>query len=329
MNKNAPLLPSLRRRGLLLSTLAAAITLLPSLAQAAYPSKVVKVILPLPAGSPPDVVARLWAERVSKATGQAFIIDNRAGAATIIGAQAVASAPADGYTLLYTISSTISINPYVYKTLPYKPEDFEPISRILTLPLVLVVSANSPLKTAADLIKAAKAAPGKMNYASYGQGQPSHVTFARFLNMAGISMTHVPYKDGGIPDIIAGNVDASFDPSNTAIPMITGGRLRALAVTSPQRLSMLPDVPTVAEFIPGFAADPWQGLFAPKGVPPEIVARLAALTQDVVRSEDFRARLRDLGMLPVGSSPAEFRTYLAEDSKAWAKVVRDNNIRMD
>jgi tripartite-type tricarboxylate transporter receptor subunit TctC len=310
-------------------TLAAIAAPLSTHAQQPYPSKVVRIILPLPAGSPPDVVARVWADRLNKATGQPFIVDNRPGASTIIGAQAVSSAPPDGYTLLYTISTTISINPYVYKALPYKPEDFEPISRILTSPLILVVAPKSPYKSTTDLISAAKANPGKLNYASYGPGQPSHVIFARFLSMAGVSITHVPYKEGGLTAIIAGDVDASFEPSNTAIPMITGGKLRALAITSPQRVSTLPDVPTVAETIPGFVADPWQGLFAPKGTSPEIVGKLASLTQEVVRSEDFRARLRELGMVPVGSTPAEFRTYLAEDGKAWAKVIRDNNIVLE
>lgn len=319
----------IKRRHAILAILSMAAAPRLPFAQSAYPSRPVKVVLPFPAGTPPDVVARLWAERISKQTGQPFVIDNRAGAATIIGAQAAANAPPDGYTLLYTISSTISINPYVYKTLPYKAEDFLPISRILTLPLVLVVSPNSAYKNVADLIKAAKAAPGTLNYASYGVGQPSQVTFARFLNAAGISMTHVPYKDGGLTDIISGNVQASFEPSNTAIPMIAGGRLRPLAITSPARLSMLADVPTISETIPGFVADPWQGLFAPKGTPADIVAKLAVLTQQVVRSESFEKTLRDFAMVPVGSTPAEFQAYLAEDGKAWAKVVKENNITLD
>lgn len=302
---------------------------LSAFAQQPYPSKVVRVVVPLPAGTAPDVVARIWADYLNKATGQPFIVDNRPGAATIIGAQAVSNAPPDGYTLLYTISTTISINPYVYKTLPYKAEDFEPVSRILTLPLVLVVPPKSPYNSAKDLISAAKAKPGKLNYASYGSGQPSHVVFARFLSAAEVSMTHVPFKDGALAAIISGDVDAMFDPTTTSIPMITSGKVRALAITSPQRVNTLPDVPTVAETIPGFVADPWQGLFAPKGTPPDVVAKLASLTQQAVRSEDFRARLRELGMVPVGSTPAEFRTYLTEDGKAWAKVIRDNSIVLE
>ena len=298
-------------------------------AQAAYPSKVVKVIVPFPPGSPPDAVARVWAERLTQSTGQAFIIENKPGAGTFVGTQAVTSSPADGYTLLYTVATTTSINPYVFKSMPYKVEDLVPVSQILTIPFILVVAQDSPYNNAGDLVKAAESTPGKLNYASYGIGQATHVAFAKLVKMAGVSMTHIPYKDGGLSDIIGGNVQASFEPSNTAIPMIAAKKLKGIGVSTPQPLAAMPQIRPVGETVKGFAVSSWQGLFAPKGTPPDVVARLAALTQKVVESDDFRARLRDLGMVPVGSSPGEFQRFVKDDAAAWAKVVRENDIRAE
>lgn len=298
-------------------------------AETVFPEKVVRVVVPFPAGSPPDVVARLWAERLGRMTGQPFIIDNKPGAATFIGAQAVAGATPDGYTLLYTVSTTTSINPYVFKQLPYKAEDLIPVSQILSIPFVLVVGQQSQYASTSDLVKAAKSAPDSLNYASYGIAQASHVTFAKFMKTAGISMSHIPYKDGGLTDVMSGSVQASFEPSNTAIPLVAAKKLKALAVSTPQRLPVLPQVPTVAETIPGFSVLSWQGLFAPKGTPPEVVAKLAAMTQKVVAAEDFQARLRDLGMIPVGSGATEFQRFVKDDAAAWAKVVRDNDIKAE
>lgn len=309
----------------------AAVLALPaaSWAQTGYPNKVIRVVVPFPAGSSPDVIARYWGERLSKAVGQAVIVDNKPGASSIIGAQAVATAAADGYTLLYTVNNTTSINPFIYKTLPYKAEEFVPVGRILSVPYVLVVSANSPIKTLPDLIQAAKKEPGKLNYASYGIGQGTHVAMAWFLNAAGISMMHVPYKDGGITDTIAGSVTASFEPSTTAIPQIKGGKLRALAVSGPKRVDALPGVPTVAETIPGFRGDSWHGVLAPKGTPPEVVTKLSALSHDIVATDDFRRKLQDLGLIPAGGTSAEFAKFVADDARQWGKVVKDNDIKAE
>ncbi len=298
-------------------------------AQSGYPSKVIKVVVPFPAGSSPDVIARLWGDKLAKATSQPVVIDNRPGASTIIGAQAVATAPADGYTLLYTVNNTTSINPYIYKTLPYKPQDFVPVVRVLSVPYVLVVSANSPIKTLPEFVNAAKSRPGKMNYASYGIGQGTHVAMAWFNNAAGIQMTHVPYKDGGITDIISGQIDASFEPSTTAIPQIKGGKLRALAVTGPTRVDALPEVPAIAETVRGFTGDSWHGLLAPKGTPPEVVGKLVDLSREIIGSEDFRRKLRDLGLTPVGGTQDDFSKFLAADTQSWGKVVKDNDIKAD
>lgn len=294
-----------------------------------YPTRPVRVVIPSPAGSSPDVIARIWANKLGRALGQPVVIDNRPGAATIIGAQMVATAPADGYTFLYTVGSTTSINPAVYPKLPYRFEDFVGVVRTVTVPYVLVVSAASPFGSTAELVGAARKTPGKLNYASHGVGQTTQVVMARFLQAADARMTHVPYKDGGIPDLISGRVAASFEPSTTAIPQIAAGRLRGLAVTGTGRLPVLPNVPTVAEWLPGFEADSWQGLLAPKGTPPAVIDRIAALSQEILGSTEFQARSRELGLMPVHESPAEFQKFMADDARVWAKVVKDNDIRAD
>ena len=294
-----------------------------------YPSRPVRLIVPTPAGTSPDVIARLWGERFAKATGQAVVVENRLGASTIIAAQAVAAAPADGYTLLYTVNNTFSINPWVFKKLPYKAEDFVPVTRILSVPYVLVTSAESKLRTLADLIREAKAKPGSMSYASGGIAGGLHVVMARLLNEAGVSMTHVPYKDYFMPDVIAQRVDVAFDASTGAIAQIKGGKVRALAVASARRIEALPDVPAIAETYPGFSGDSWHGLFAPRGTPTDVIATLVAQSQHIVDAADFRAALRDFALTPVGGTAEQFREFLAADSRAWAKVVKDNNITVD
>jgi tripartite-type tricarboxylate transporter receptor subunit TctC len=322
---------SVLQRGVLLSSAMMACLALPtaSWAQAAYPTKTIRVIVPFPPGTSPDVVARHWSERMSKATGQTVIVDNRPGASTIIGAQTVAAAPADGYTLLYAVANTMSINPYIYKSLPYKVDDFVPVSRILSVPFVLVTAPASPIKSTQDMIRAAKDKPGKMNYASFGTGTANHVAMVRLMNHAGISITHIPYKDGGITDVITGVVDVSFEPSTTAIPQLKAGKLRALAVSSLERVQGLPDVPTVAESIPGFVGDSWHGVLVPKRTPPEVVSRLSALSRSIIESPDFRKTLNDLGLVPAGGTPADFENFMKEDARGWSKVIKDNDIKVD
>lgn len=298
-------------------------------AQADYPVKPIRVVVPAPAGVSPDIIARLWGERLSKAAGQPVVVDNKPGATTIIGAQAVASAPADGYTLLYTVNNTFSINPYIFGKLPYKAEDFVPVIRILTVPYVVVVPAESRFKTINDLISEARKTPGKLSYGSYGIGQGTHVAMARLLNETGVSIEHIPYSQSPLKDLMGGTIDVLVDASTTAVPLIKGGKIRALAVMGAKRLEALPDVPTVGEFLPGFVAESWQGVFVPKGTPPEAIARLSTQLNMIVAAEDFRARLRDYALVPEGGTPADFRQFLAQDARTWAKVVRDNNIKVD
>ncbi len=298
-------------------------------AQTNYPNKPIKITVPFGAGSSPDVVARLLGESMSKELGQPIVIENKAGASTIIGAQAVATSAADGYSLLYTVNNTTSINPYVYKQLPYKPEDFVPVVHVLNVPYVLVTSAQSPYKSLNELLSAAKAQPGQLNYGSYGIAQGTHVAMARMLNEAGATMTHVPYKDSPIPDTIAGTIAVVFEPTTTAIPQIKGGKIRALAVSGSQRVDALSNIPTVGETLPGFVGDSWHGILAPKGTPNDVVNRLNAVAQKIIASEGFQSRLREFGLKPVGGPPAAFQRFLVDDAKAWSKVVSANNIRVE
>jgi tripartite-type tricarboxylate transporter receptor subunit TctC len=295
-------------------------------AQPTYPSRPVKLIVPFPAGTSPDVIARLWGEEFTKATAQAVVVENRPGASTIIAAQAAANAAPDGYTLLWTVNNTFSINPYVYKKLPYKAEDFAAVTRILSVPYVLVTSSESKIRSLPDLIREAKARPDAMTYASAGIGQGTHVAMARLLGEAGVSMTHVPYKDYFLPDVIARRVDVAFDASTGAIPQVKAGKVRALGVSSPKRIAGLPDVPAIAEIVPGFVGDSWHGIFAPKGTPEPVLASLLAQSQKIVAQAAFRAKLEGYGLTPVGEPPEAFSRFLDEDARAWAKVVKDNHI---
>jgi len=310
---------------------AAAGTLIPrgAAAQAKYPARPLRVLVPFSAGSPPDVMARLWSEEIQKATGQTVIVENRVGASTIIGTQAAAAAPADGYTVLYTVNNTFSINPHIYARLPYRADDFVPVSRILSVPYVLVVSADSGIRTLQDLVREARARPGGMSYASTGVGGGVHVAMVRLLNAAGISMVHIPYNSSPLADLTSGRLDVYFDASTTAIPLINAGRSRALAVSSAHRIEALPDVPAVNETFPGFVGDSWHGVFVRRGTPEPIVAALAALSQDVINLPSFRQVLRHRGLTPAGGSRAEFQQFLADDSKAWQKVVKDNHIVLE
>jgi tripartite-type tricarboxylate transporter receptor subunit TctC len=295
----------------------------------AFPQRPVRVVVPFGPGSSPDIIARLWGERLARAIGQPVVIENRAGASTILGAQAVATARADGHTLLYTVNNTLSINPFVYTRLPYRREDFAPVFRVLSVPYVLVVPASAPHRTLAELMAAARAAPNQLSYGSYGVAQGTHVALARLLNEAGVQMTHVPYRADAMNDLIAGRIATLFEPTTTAIPQITAGTVRALAVSGPTRVEVLPDVPTAAETFPGFVGDSWHGLLAPAGTPAEAIALIAAQSQRILDEPDFRATLRGHGLMPAGGSPDDFAWFLAADAEAWARVVRENDIRVE
>ncbi|URI07006.1 tripartite tricarboxylate transporter substrate binding protein [Aquincola tertiaricarbonis] len=294
-----------------------------------YPARPVRLVVPAPSGTSPDVMARAWGDAFSRATSQPVLVDNKPGASTMIAAQAVAGAPADGYNLLYTFNNTFSINPWVFKKMPYKADDFAPVSRLLSVPYVLLVSSESRIRSLQDLVAEARSHPGTMNYASAGIGSGFHVVMARLLNAAGVRMTHVPYKDYFLTDLMAQRIDVAFDASTSAIPQVRAGKLRALAVSSARRIDALPEVPAITETYPGFVGDSWHGLFAPRGTPAAVLAALEAQSQRIVAAPEFQARLREVSLTPVGSSAEQFRQFLAADAQAWGKVVRDNDIRLD
>lgn len=300
-----------------------------ALAQDRYPSKPIRVIVPFPAGTAPDVMARYWGDRVSKQLQQPVVVENKAGASTIVGTQAAVAAPADGYTLLYTASGTVTINPFVYKKMPYQASDLVPVTRMLSIPLVVSVSSQSPYKTADDLIKDAKARPGSVSYASYGVGTVPHMSMAYFANSAGLKLNHVPYRDGGVTDLIGARVDTAFSPIADVLQHIKSGKIRPLAVSSPGRLESLPQVPTVAEAFPGFEGDSWHGVFALKGTPQAVIDVIAGVSRQIAESAEYRRYLAELGLVAVGGSSADFTRVIEAESKRWAKVVKDNDITLE
>lgn len=308
------------------SAVAYGLTQSPAFAQEKYPSRPVRMIVPFPAGTAPDVSARFVAERMSKSLGQSIIVDNKPGGSTIVGAQQFVAARADGYTVFYTANPTLSINPHVYKKLPYQVSDFVPVTRTLAIPFVVVVRPDSKLMTLADLIQEAKRSPGRLNYSSYGVATAPHVAMAYFCNNADISMTHVPYKDGGLIDLLGGSIDTAFSPVADVLQYLKTGKLRALAVSSATRIKSLPEVPAVAEMFPGFDGDSWHGLFVLKGTPQSIADALAAAVRGVTASEEFSRFLADMGLVPAGDSPAQFARFLTNDTGRWEKVVKANNI---
>jgi tripartite-type tricarboxylate transporter receptor subunit TctC len=310
--------------------LAACLALLPGLALAQpYPAKTVRMIVPFPAGGATDVVARLLAQKLSEVWSQAVVVENRTGAGGNIGAEAAAHSPADGYTLFMTSGSIVTANPHMYKSLPYDPaKDLVAITNVATGPQVIAVGASQPAKDLKEFIAYAKANPGKVNLGSAGIGTQTHLAAENFAYAAGIDLTHVPYKGEGpaMTDLMGGQIQMVTPNLGAAIGLVQQGKIRALAVTSPQRNPQLPDVPTVAETIPGFENAGWFGLMAPTGTPREIIDRIQKDSAKILLSEDFRAKLAQQGMVPVANTPAEFAAAIRDESARWAKVIKERNL---
>ena len=294
----------------------------------AYPSKVIRVVVPYSPGGGADNAARILAPRLSQQMGQQVIIENRAGGSGSIGANAVAQADPDGYTVLYDASS-FSVNPALRK-LPFDAKkDLVPVSLAVTVPNILVVPPNAPYKTVGEFIDPARKKPGVMTYASYGPGSAAHLIGELLKNQAKIDMLHVPYK-GGAPalmDVMGGQVDSYFSNAASGMNYVKSGRLRALAVTSSKRMAALPDVPTLAESgFKNFEVLEWNGFFVPKGTPPDIVARLNKEVVAALKDPATRSKLQGLGLDPVGSSADEFAKFLGNEMSRWAALVKSNNI---
>ncbi len=306
-----------------------ALHVVPAAAQP-YPTKAVRVVLPFPAGGAADIIARLLARKLGDGSGQNFVVDNRAGAAGIIGCELVARAPADGYTLLLGTTGTHTTNPAVFAKLPYDPvKDYAPVSLVAEAPFVLLVHPSLPARSVRELIAFARTRPGQLNFASAGVGSSSHLGFELFNSMAGIKAVHVPYKGLGpaSADTIAGIITMTWDAIPSSKPMIERGRLRALGIGSLKRSPLLPAVPTIDEAgLPGFELGSWYGLFAPAGTATDIVRQLYRETAKAVTTADVRNQFAAMGADAVGSTPEELAAVVQRDLAKWAKVARDVNL---
>lgn len=313
------------RRGLLLMILVAT----GAYAQS-YPTKPVRLIAPYPPGGSIDIVARLVGQRLTEAFGQQFVIENRAGASGNIGTDYVAKAAPDGYTLLLSGAPPLAANIYLFAKLPFDPvRDFAPIIRIANQPNVLVLHPSVPARNVKELIALAKSRPGKLNFGSGGVGASQHISAELFMMMTGVKMVHVVYKGGGpaMIELVGGQIDLMIETAPSAIPYVNSGKLKALGVTTLQRLAMLPNVPTIDEAgVKGYEFLSWMGLVAPAGVPKEIVQKLNAEVQTAI-SGDLRKRLTELGLGVAGGTPEQFAAYIREDSAKYAKLVKVANIK--
>ncbi|MET0964668.1 MAG: tripartite tricarboxylate transporter substrate binding protein [Noviherbaspirillum sp.] len=300
-------------------------------AHAAYPDRVITLVVPYAPGGAADTLARVLAARMGAKLGTTMIVDNRAGASGTIGASYVARAPADGYTVLYD-ATPFSINPHLFPRMPYPSSALKPLALISLTPNVLIVKADSPFKDVKDLIAKAKATPGKLNYASGGSGTVQRLAAESFRQSLNLDMVHVPYKSGGpaIIDVMGGQVDFMFSTIAAAYPMVSSGKLRALAISSPEHSKRLPDVPTIAEtVIPGYEAYEWNGMLLPAGTPEPVAAKLHATLVEVLKEDEVRQRFNDLGAQAVGSTPPEFAAFLKKEDGKWADVIRKGNIKLD
>ncbi len=293
----------------------------------AYPSRPVHLIVGFPAGNASDTIARLTGQSLAERLGQSFVIENRPGAGSNIAVELVAKAPPDGYTLL-AFGQSVSINGTLYAKLNFNfKRDIAPVAGVCGVPNVMVVNPSVLAKTVPEFIAYAKANPGKINMASAGNGSASHVTGELFKMMTGVELVHVPYRGSFIPDLLAGQVQVTFGPVPVSIAYIRTGRLRALAITSAARSEALPDIPTVAEFVPGFEASGWYGIGAPAKTPPEIIGMLSKAIIAGLADPKMKARLSGLGAVPLAMTPSEFRKFIAAETEKWAKVIRAANIK--
>jgi putative tricarboxylic transport membrane protein len=296
-----------------------------------YPAKPIRLIVPFSAGGGADIVARAIAQKLGESLGQQVVVDNRTGAAAIIGTEIAAKSAPDGYTIILGQTGPNSINPGLYERLPYDAlKDFAPITLTTTYPYVLVVHPSIPAKTVKELIAIAKAKPNQLTFASAGNGGANHLTAELFKSMAGISMVHVPYKASApaLVDVLGGHVSMMFDPTITAIPHVKRGKLRALGVTSLQRSAVAADLPTIAETgLPGFESIGWHGILAPAATPRDIITRLNADIVNVLRAPEMRTRFAEQGAEPVGNTPEQFLEFLKADLAKWAKVIKAAGVR--
>jgi tripartite-type tricarboxylate transporter receptor subunit TctC len=311
--------------------LGAAIGCQPALAQP-YPSRPVKLIVPFPAGGATDIFARTLSQKMGEKLGQAVVVENRPGAGGTLGSDLAAKAPPDGYTLLLATSSTHAIAPALNARMPYDAErDFTPVTHVGNAPSIMLVPNSASAKTLRDWVAYAKQNPGRLNFASSGNGTIVHLTGELFKAQAGLFIVHIPYKGTAlaIPDLVSGKIDVMFDSLPTGLPHVRDGRLRALAVTSAKRTAMAPDLPAVAELFPGFESNTWFGLYGPKGLPADVLAKIETAVNQTLADADVRDRLARLGIEPVGGTPRQFAQMVAADAAKWKKIIQDRKIVSD
>ncbi|MCI9867492.1 tripartite tricarboxylate transporter substrate binding protein [Rhizobium skierniewicense] len=297
-----------------------------------FPERSITLVVPFAAGGSTDVVARVIAQKMGDDLGQQIVVENVAGAGGNLGADRVARAEPDGYTVLMGTVATHALNPLILKTKPYDPEkDFAPISLLVVVPNVLVVNPQLPVNTVAELVALLKAEPDKYAYASSGNGTPLHLSGELFKSMAGVSMQHVPYKGSGpaLNDLLGNQVSIMFDNLPSSSGHIKSGTLRALGVTTAERATSFPDVPTIAETVPNYETYTWNALFAPAGTPAEAVDRLNAAAKKALADPSVAARMADFSAKIVGSTPDELKTHVSQEIAKWAPVVKNANVQMD
>jgi tripartite-type tricarboxylate transporter receptor subunit TctC len=316
---------------------AMALSLIPAVANAqttgiAYPTKPIRLVVPFPAGGATDIFARTLSQKLAEKIGSAVVVENKPGAGGTLGSDLVAKSPADGYTLLLATSSTHSIGPNLNPKMPYDAvRDFTPIAQVGNAPSIMLVPNSSPAKTIQEWIDYAKKNPGRLNYASSGNGTIVQLTAELFKSQAGLYVVHIPYKGTALamPDLISGKIDVLFDSLPTGLPHVKEGRLRALGVTSAQRTSMAPGLPAIAEVLPGYESNTWFGLFGPAGVRPEIVNRVNAAALQALADPEVKDKLLRLGIEPIGTSPMQFATMLSAESAKWKKIISERKITLD
>ena len=302
-------------------------------AASAYPERAVRIIVPFAAGATLDLMTRAVAEELAHQLGQPVVVENRAGASGIIGADAVAKAPADGYTLMMAPFSVLAVNASLHKNLPYDNlRDLAPVALVAVAPHVLLASAQLPYRTLGELLAAARARPGQIAYASAGAGSSAHLATEVLLYKAGVKMAHVPYK-GTAPaynDLIPGRVAVMIDGVGAALPRIQSGQVRALGVTSPEPVDVLPGVPTLAQAgVPGYDVTPWYGMVAPRGTPEAVVATLNGAVNRALATEGLRRRFADMGLQPRGGKAADFGAYMASETAKWREVVQEAHVSIE
>lgn len=322
----------MHRRRFTIALAAAAALPRAGLAQSApFPNQPVKIVAPFPPGGGADIIARLYATQLAASLGQPFVVENKPGAGTLLAASEVARAPANGYTLIAVTADTLAVASSLYKSPPVIPErTLAPIAQIVRTPLLVVVRPESPHRTLADVVQAARAAPGKLTVGSAGVGTVHHLAIEQFARAARVEVKHVPYRGSalGLTDLLGGHIDAMFLESPLALPNLRGNKVRALAITTPERLALADAVPTVAEQgFPGFEALTWMGFAAPQGTPPEVIGRLHAAIGQATRLPELSTRLRDMGLdTVVSASPEAFAEYAARERDRWGRLIREANI---